>query len=75
MYFLIYRLGTVLHKRIFPDYTSWNTILDSFKGIVVELFKNDRLSERDFNNLFSVTRRDFMVCVKNGTTFNVMDGY
>lgn len=74
MYFLIYRLGTALHKRTFPNYVSWDTILD-FKGTVVELFRNEKLSERDFNNLFSVTRRDFLVCVKKEITFNVMDGY
>jgi len=52
MFFLIYKLGNYFKKRTFPNNTSWEEILKSFEGEVIDLFKNDCLTERDFNNYF-----------------------
>lgn len=52
MYFLIYEIGGSLRKKIFDATTPWEVLLSAFKGTVVELFKSDKLTPRQFNDYF-----------------------
>lgn len=48
MYYLIYRTGNEYKAKVFNGDVKWDDIILSFKGVVIDLFKSDKLTIKDF---------------------------
>ena len=52
MYFVIARNNGLFTNQTYQNSVKWDTILSKNKGEIVEIFQNDLLEVKDFNDYF-----------------------
>lgn len=57
MYFIIYKKNNRFEKLVFPNSILWNEMIAKVQGIIVEIFKNDLLELKHFDEYFNASYR------------------
>lgn len=57
MYFIITKKDNVFEKMALPNTASWEELVSKINGTVIEIFQNDLLEAKSFEEYFNVTYR------------------
>jgi hypothetical protein len=57
MYFVVYKNDNKFERLTFPNTTLWEELVSKIEGTVVEIFQNDKLEVRHFDDYFNATYR------------------
>jgi len=65
MYFIVYKKNEKFERASLPNSTSWEEVTSRIEGTLVELFQNDNLDQRSFDEYFFSNYRNEKRSKKN----------
>ena len=57
MYFIVHKKDNRFEKLTFPNSTPWEELVSKIEGSVIEIFQNDMLESKHFDEYFNATYR------------------